>query len=134
MFNVPYNLTSPAFKLYEKAHLVVALCGPITYVVKDRYGNASPTIQVRPDHVVAASPPLALPLTLPMIAMIAVTNHPHKTIAHALDFDLVSVAASEEEAIAKVRLAIKHHIEFGIKNDLNLDIRFPAPQKFWEAL
>jgi hypothetical protein len=69
-----------------------------------------------------------------MMAVIAIANHAHGTVAHALDFDLVSVASSEDEAVAKLRLAVKSHVEFGIKMGIERDIMFPAPKKFWESL
>lgn len=83
---------------------------------------------------VAKSPPPAKPFTLPMMVVFAIANHPHQSVAHALDFDLVCVAASEAEAVAKLRTAVKHHIEFGIGKGIERDIMFPAPREFWDAL
>jgi hypothetical protein len=83
---------------------------------------------------ISASPPHVKPFNLPMMAVFSIANHSDKSIAHALDFDLVSVASTEEEAIAKLRTAVKHHIEFGLRNNLERDIIFPAPQRFWDAL
>lgn len=71
---------------------------------------------------------------LPMMTVFHITNHPHATVAHALDFDLVSVAGSEQEAVTKLRIAVKHHIEFGIKNGIERDILMPAPDNFWNSL
>jgi len=88
----------------------------------------SPTVP----HI-AASPPAAMPFALPMITYFLVTNHPHGTVAHALDFDLVAVAKSAEEAQTKLRKAVKAHVEFGIQMDITKDILFKAPEEFWAA-
>ena len=73
-------------------------------------------------------------LCLPMTAMFSVVEHPDRTVAHALDFDLVAVAPTSEEAVRKIRLAVKHHVEFGLKNGFEYDILFKAPQSAWDAL
>jgi hypothetical protein len=74
------------------------------------------------------------PFSLPMMAIISVAIHPTRTVAHALDFDLVAVAETEKEALRKVRLAVKHHVEFGLRNSFNLDILYKAPQAAWDAM
>ena len=51
--------------------------------------------------------------------------------AHALDFDVASTAPSREEAIKKIRLAVRSYVEFGFLNGWVEDIRYAAPQKFW---
>jgi hypothetical protein len=80
------------------------------------------------------SPPTAKPFVLPMMTVFSVTNHPNKSVAHALDFDLVAVAATQADAIAKLRVAVKHHVEFGLKNDIDKCILFPAPAEYWDLL
>jgi hypothetical protein len=83
---------------------------------------------------VAASPPPAVPFALPMMTYFLFTKHPHGTVAHALDFDLVAVSRTQEIAATKLRKAVKAHVEFGIQHDLTKDILFKAPDKFWAAL
>ena len=80
------------------------------------------------------SPPAPIPFSLPMMAVFSITTHPDRAVAHALDFDIVAVAPSKEEALAKIRAEIKVLVEFGLKRDLKNDIRFPAPEEFWAAL
>lgn len=80
------------------------------------------------------TPPPTVPFALPMMTYFIITKHPHGTVAHALDFDLVSVAASEEVAVTKLRKAVKAHVEFGIQHDLTKDILFKAPDRFWAIL
>lgn len=58
-------------------------------------------------------------------------NAEGKCVAHALDFDLVSVAGSEEGALKKIRLAVKVYVEYGLNNNWAEDIEFPAPSHFW---
>lgn len=55
-------------------------------------------------------------------------------VAHALEFDLVSVAESEKEAEHKLRLAVKTYIEYGLFKGWDKDIRFSAPQECWDRL
>jgi len=69
-----------------------------------------------------------------MMTYLLLTKHPDRVVAHALDFDLVSVAKDEKEALAKLRKAIKAHVEFGIQRDLVKDILFKAPEEYWAAL
>lgn len=83
---------------------------------------------------VATSPPAPVPFELPMMTYFLITKHPHGTVAHALDFDLVSVAESESLAVTKLRMAVKAHVEFGIQMDISKDILFKAPEEFWAAL
>lgn len=69
---------------------------------------------------------------LPMSATFNITREEHRCIAHALDFDLVCVAETEDAAIEKLRLAVKTYIEYGLSNNWAEDIPFPAPPQFWE--
>jgi hypothetical protein len=80
------------------------------------------------------SPPPSIPFALPMMTYFMITKHPHGAVAHALDFDLVSVAASAEAAMTKLRKAVKAHVKFGIQEDLTKDILFKAPDRFWATL
>jgi len=57
-----------------------------------------------------------------------------KFVAHALDFDLVSVSETAERAIEKLRLVVKTYIEYGLNNNWAQDIIFPAPDQYWEKL
>ena len=54
-----------------------------------------------------------------------------KISAHALDFDLVSTAATQREASKKIRTAIISYIETGLLNEWADDIRYPAPEQYW---
>jgi hypothetical protein len=74
------------------------------------------------------------PFSLPMMAVFSVSSTAERTVAHALDFDLVAVAATKDEALRKLRLAVKHHVEYGLENSFDLDILFPAPEQCWSAL
>ena len=72
---------------------------------------------------------------LPMTATFTQTQREDgKFVAHALEFDLVAVANSEEEATDKIRLAVKIYIEFGLSKGWEDDILFPAPQESWNRL
>ena len=55
-------------------------------------------------------------------------------VAHALDFDLVTVAGTEREAEQELRKAVKTYIEYGIFKGWEKDIRFEAPHRFWDLL
>jgi predicted RNase H-like HicB family nuclease len=55
-----------------------------------------------------------------------------KFVAHSLDFDLVSVAGTEEEAFRKLRIAVKTYVEHGLSNNWADDIHFPAPTEYWD--
>jgi len=87
-----------------------------------------------------AATPLAMsyappvPFSLPMMAVFSVINHPDRTIAHALDFDLVAVGHNEDEAIRKLRTSVKCHVEFGIRYGYVCDILSSAPPEAWDAL
>jgi hypothetical protein len=83
---------------------------------------------------IAKIPTAATVFSLPMTAVFAVKNTHDRSVAHALDFDLVAVAPTEAEAVRKLRVAVKHHIEFGLKNDFTLDILQSAPEEYWAAL
>ena len=70
-----------------------------------------------------------------MTTIFLVQNGKDRTVARALDFDLVTVAATADEALRKLRLAVKTHLEFGIKNGLcKEDIQVQAPEEFWSIL
>jgi hypothetical protein len=75
------------------------------------------------------------PLGLPMTAIFTVKTSANRAVAHALDFDLVAVAPTSEEALLKLRSAVKHHIEFGFKYLLAGDeIRQSAPKECWDKV
>jgi hypothetical protein len=57
-----------------------------------------------------------------------------KFVFHAMDVDLVSVADTEQEAMRKIRLAVKNYIEFGLSNNWVEDIIYPAPKEYWDVL
>jgi hypothetical protein len=72
--------------------------------------------------------------SLPMTVTISIAQSSTKSVAHALELDLVSEAPTREDAVRKLRTAIKHHIEFGLTNDLGNLILCPAPSEFWDLL
>lgn len=75
------------------------------------------------------------PFALPMMTILGCRqDDTGKHIAHALDFDIVCVGQSEQEAIDKIRLSLTAYIEFGLSNGWNDDIVFHAPQEFWDKL
>lgn len=53
---------------------------------------------------------------------------------HSLDFDIVSVAGSEEEAWQRMRLAVKTYVEFGLSNGWKEYIVFNAPKEYWDKI
>lgn len=53
---------------------------------------------------------------------------------HSLDFDIVSVADSEEAAWNKLRLAVKTYVEFGLSKGWKKYIVFNAPQECWDKI
>jgi hypothetical protein len=70
---------------------------------------------------------------LPMMLTFLESKNGHHAV-HSLDFDLVSVAESEDEAWAKLRLAVKTYVEFGLSNGWKDQIVFPAPKEFWDKI
>jgi hypothetical protein len=75
--------------------------------------------------------PFRLPLS---ITFATCQREDKKWISHSLDFDLVSVADTKQEALAKVRLSVITYVEFGLMNNFASDIIFPAPDEYWERL
>ena len=74
-------------------------------------------------------------LGLPMVTVFAVKRTASRAVAHALDFDLVAVAPTSEEALQKLRSAVQHHIEFGFNHGLPADdILQPAPPECWPTI
>jgi hypothetical protein len=79
--------------------------------------------------------PAGRQLILPMTAIFSVKKTANRAVAHALDFDLVAVGATPEQAIQKLRSAVKYHIEFGFKNDIDPgDIVNKAPSECWDKV
>jgi len=73
-------------------------------------------------------------MEFPMTMFVTVCKEDEGFAAHALDFDIVSVAASEEEAVTKMRVAVTHYIEYGLNNNLDAEILYPAPEEFWNKI
>ena len=71
---------------------------------------------------------------LPMTMTILITRKEDKVVAHALDFDIVTVADTEEHATNKLALAVKTYIEYGLSKGWSEDIIFAAPNECWEKL
>ena len=79
--------------------------------------------------------PKRKPFELPMTTTISLcSDEAGMFTAHALDFDLACVGASDGEAYRKVVLAIKTYIEFGLSNGWDDDIIFHAPDECWDKL
>jgi len=57
-----------------------------------------------------------------------------KTVARSLDFDLATVGANENEAIRRLRIAIKEYVEFGLGKGWNDFILFDAPDQYRHKL
>jgi hypothetical protein len=74
--------------------------------------------------------PFKIPDTVTIIFRAETNGH---TSAHALEFDLVSTAPNQEDALKKVRTAIVSYIETGLLNEWAEDIRYPAPEQYWPA-
>lgn len=76
------------------------------------------------------------PFQLPMSAF-TINYQDHKTqkyVAHSLDFDLVCVGDTDEQAADNLRLAMKTYVEFGLSQGWIDEIHFRAPQEFWNRL
>jgi len=72
---------------------------------------------------------------LPMTATFSLYQRADaKFVAHALEFDLVTVADSEKEAEQELRAAVKLYIEYGMFKGWEKDIRFGAPKAMWDLL
>jgi hypothetical protein len=73
------------------------------------------------------------PFSLPMM-LTHLMVHNGKHVAHSLDFDIVCVGDSEDEAWDKLSVAIKTYVEFGISNGWEDFIIFQAPQEVCDKL
>jgi hypothetical protein len=71
--------------------------------------------------------------SLPMMLTFLESENEHHVV-HSLDFDIVSVADTEDDVWAKLRLAVKTYVEFGLSNGWKDHIMFPAPQEFWDKI
>jgi hypothetical protein len=71
---------------------------------------------------------------LPLVSVIRYSRDDDGYVAHALDFDLVAVADTEDAATEKIRWAIKAYIEFGLKNYWEDHIIFRAPAEYANEL
>lgn len=73
------------------------------------------------------------PFNLPMMLTFLESQNGHHAV-HSLDFDIVSVADSEEVAWKKLRLAVKTYVEFGLSKGWKNHILFNAPQECWDKI
>lgn len=72
---------------------------------------------------------------LPMnIVSLCYKSESGKVVGHSLDFDLVCVGETRDEAKAKLRLAIKAYVEYGLENELAAYIRRPAASEYWDRI
>jgi hypothetical protein len=74
-------------------------------------------------------------LSLPMTTIFTVQRASQRSVARALDFDLVCVGNTDSEALLRLRYALKAHVEFGVLNGLSKEeIQIPAPREYWDIL
>jgi len=57
-----------------------------------------------------------------------------KHIMHCLDFDLVEMAESDDEAWSRLACTVRTYVEFGLSKGWKESIRHRAPQRFWDVL
>ena len=65
---------------------------------------------------------------VPTMSFIRFSQDDDGYVAHALDFDLIAVGATEAEATEKIRWTIKSYIEYGLENYWDDHILFRAPE------
>src|SRR5260370_37454936 len=58
-------------------------------------------------------------------------NERDKTIAHCLNFDLVTSGDSTEEAERRLDILVKYHIEAFLKSNGMSGLNGQAPKRFW---
>ncbi len=58
-------------------------------------------------------------------------NDRNKTIAHCLNFDLVTSGDSKEEAERRLDVVVKFHIESFLKSNGMSGLNGQAPKRFW---
>jgi hypothetical protein len=56
------------------------------------------------------------------------------TVAHCLDYDLVAVADNQDEAIRRLNLVVRSHIEVARKKDMLTALQHRAPDQYWQEL
>ncbi|MGA2903629.1 MAG: hypothetical protein ABSD98_07350 [Candidatus Korobacteraceae bacterium] len=71
---------------------------------------------------------------LPMTLTHLVTHPGDKTVLHSLDFDIVTVDNSEEEAWERHVQSVKTYVECGLSKGWQQYIRFRAPDEAWAQL
>ncbi|MGB8063354.1 MAG: hypothetical protein WCF26_15790 [Candidatus Sulfotelmatobacter sp.] len=70
---------------------------------------------------------------LPMMLTFLESKNGHHAV-HSLDFDIVCVENSEEQAWNKLRLAVQTYVEFGLSRGWKEHIMFNAPKAFWDKI
>jgi predicted RNase H-like HicB family nuclease len=76
-----------------------------------------------------AKPTPARSFELPMMSLIRYSQDEDGFVAHALDFDLVAVGETEDEATEKIRWALQAYIEYGLQHYWDDHILFRAPEE-----
>jgi hypothetical protein len=71
-----------------------------------------------------------LPMTLTHLSLSKGDKH----IVHNLDFDLVEIAASEDEAWERLTHSIRAYVEFGLGKGWKNCILHKAPTRYWDLL
>jgi hypothetical protein len=74
------------------------------------------------------------PLVFPRTVSVLFRGELGRIVAHNLDFDLVCVGETQEEAELKILAATKRYVEYGLQNNLESKIWRPAPEKFWDMI
>ena len=72
--------------------------------------------------------------TMPKTLTHLIFRHGEKVVLHSLDFDIVTVANSEDAAWKRHVLSVKTYVEFGFSKGWSDNIEFRAPDKVWAML
>jgi len=54
-----------------------------------------------------------------------------KTVAHCLDYDLVAVAPEQAEAMRRLNLVVRAHMEASRQKRLMAPLQHRAPDRYW---
>lgn len=55
-------------------------------------------------------------------------------VGHCLDFDLVVVRPSKQEAVEALEYSVKAYVDYGLQRGWAEHLHFPAPSQFWDKL
>lgn len=54
-------------------------------------------------------------------------------VGHCLDYDLITVAPTKNEALERLHICVDHYVQFGVEHGLQEHMAFPAPPAYWES-